>query len=155
MCDNIKYNIYSSCKYLGNENNPYVALIKGNDESITSVELHRDTKIIADGAFYNYLELNNVSLNDTLKIIGSRAFHGCKKLTTIIIPQSVRTIRTRALGGYKGLTVYCELSNYPGNWGDNWVDFNIYAGYVYWYSETQPTQGTDYWHYVNGQPVIW
>ena len=44
---NIKYNKYKGGLYIGNENNPYVVLMSIEDISITSFEIHPDTKIIA------------------------------------------------------------------------------------------------------------
>lgn len=50
-CTSLAYNVYDNAKYLGNGENPYLALISYSDYDITSCIIHKDTKIIASGAF--------------------------------------------------------------------------------------------------------
>ena len=56
-CINLVYSEYDNCLYLGNESNPYLALIKATKYDITSCSVHSDCKAIAGGAFngnYNF-----------------------------------------------------------------------------------------------------
>ena len=62
--DKIIYNEYGNAYYLGNEGNPYAVLIKPKDTSVTNVEIHKDTKLVLNEAFYgcenlSYNEYNN------------------------------------------------------------------------------------------------
>lgn len=63
-CDNLQYNIYNNAKYLGNSNNPYLALIEATDKSITSCSIQQNTKVIASEAFRNSA-LTSITYNGT------------------------------------------------------------------------------------------
>ena len=76
---NLKYNEYDNAFYLGNDDNPYFALIKAKNKSITSCAIHEDTKIIAGKAFMGCLELKDVIVSESI-IIGNGAFAGCPYL---------------------------------------------------------------------------
>ena len=47
-CAKLKYNEYKNALYLGNAENPYVALIGLKDQSITSLEINEKCLVIAD-----------------------------------------------------------------------------------------------------------
>ncbi len=47
-CANVAYNVYENCNYLGNENNPYLALVSVVDTTVTDITIHEDCKIICD-----------------------------------------------------------------------------------------------------------
>ncbi len=47
-CANVAYNVYENCNYLGNENNPYLALVSVVDKTVTDITIHEDCKIICD-----------------------------------------------------------------------------------------------------------
>ncbi|MBR6921480.1 MAG: leucine-rich repeat domain-containing protein, partial [Clostridia bacterium] len=80
-CSSLTYNEYDNALYLGNTNNPYVALIKAKDTSITSVTINEKTKIIAFIAFLNCSGLTSVTIPDSVTSIGYAAFTGCSSLT--------------------------------------------------------------------------
>lgn len=50
-CNNLKYKEYETGLYLGNNQNPYLALIQAKDKSITTCSINRETKIISGSAF--------------------------------------------------------------------------------------------------------
>ncbi|MBP5288871.1 MAG: leucine-rich repeat domain-containing protein, partial [Clostridia bacterium] len=56
-CTSLTYSTYDNAKYLGNETNPYVVLIKANSTSITSCSIHPNTKLIYHSAFCNCTSL--------------------------------------------------------------------------------------------------
>ena len=64
-CNNIKYTSYNNARYLGNEENPYLLLLRGKDMSITSCEIHGDVKFICDRAFWNFTNLTTLTFNGT------------------------------------------------------------------------------------------
>ncbi len=66
-CTSLQYNIHDNAKYLGNDSNPYVVLIGVADTSITSCEIHQDTKVIAGSAFRNCSSLTSVYITDIAK----------------------------------------------------------------------------------------
>ena len=73
-------NEYGNALYLGSATNPYLALIKARDTSITSCIVHEDTKIIGYRAFYNCSSLTSVTIPDGVTYIGNNAFYGCDGL---------------------------------------------------------------------------
>ena len=86
----VKSTKYSNAEYLGNKENPYLVLFHG--WNTTSCEVHPNTKVIADEAFYGCDELTAVVMHDGVKSIGENAFRGCILLTSVTIPSSVTFI---------------------------------------------------------------
>ena len=82
-CSSLEFNVHGNGLYLGNENNPFIALIMGSNTAISTLEVHQDTKIIANNAFYNYASLTSVLIDDSVTSIGERAFSGCSSLTEV------------------------------------------------------------------------
>lgn len=103
-CSELKYNEHDNALYLGNEQNPYVVLIKEKDNSITSCSVHEQTKIIADVAFYGCSKLTSIIIGNGVTSIGKSAFESCSKLTSITIPDSVTSISYNAFSGCSELT---------------------------------------------------
>lgn len=80
---NLKFNQYDNALYLGNENNPYVLLVKAKDKNITRCDIHVSTKVIAPGAFMDCAMLKNIFIPGDVRSIGSGAFERCKSLTEV------------------------------------------------------------------------
>ncbi len=93
-CTHLKYNEYDNADYLGNKNNPYLVLIKSNNESATSYEINITTKIISSRAFWNCTALTTIIFpqGSTLQIISNNAFYSCVKLDGVKIPNNVTSI---------------------------------------------------------------
>lgn len=91
-CDMIEYNEYDNGLYLGNENNPYVILVKGKENTITSCNVNEATKIIAANAFKMFSNLAEVTLPNSIVKIDEAAFRGCNAIENIVIPNGVVTI---------------------------------------------------------------
>ena len=77
-CNNIAFNEYENACYIGNESNPYHALVKPKNEEITSCTIHSNTLVLADGAFKNYSLLANITIPNSTIYIGNDAFYGCQ-----------------------------------------------------------------------------
>ena len=91
-CSNLQFNEYKDCKYLGNKENLYHALIEVTTTNLSSYIIHEDAKVIAANAFYNCSRLTSIVIPDSLTSIGRCAFWGCTSLTSIVIPDSVTSI---------------------------------------------------------------
>ena len=82
-CSSLQYNEYDNALYLGNTNNPYVALITVKDRSITTCSMHFDTKVIGGWAFSYCRNLTDIIIPDSVTIIGYYAFYDCSKISEI------------------------------------------------------------------------
>ncbi len=166
-CDNLQYIEHSGGKYLGNSNNPYLALIDVTSKNITSLTIHDDTKIIGDDAFYACTSLTSIDMGNSVTSIGNWAFAYCECLTSIEIPNSVTSIGRETFAYCKSLTsivipdsvtsigdwafeycdsltdIYCEAESQPEGWNEDW-NYNCSAT-VHWGCEmtntSKPTLG--------------
>ena len=82
-CSSLQYNEYDNGYYLGNDNNPYLWLIKVKNTSITSCTIHEDTKFIYRGVFYYCSSLTSITLGNSVTSIGNSAFNNCSSLTSV------------------------------------------------------------------------
>ncbi len=103
-CPSLTYNIYDNAKYLGNDTNPYVALIDATSKEITSYNIHSDTKVISERAFFGCTSLTSVTIPESVTTIGLQTFSGCTSLTNVTIPDSVTTIGWCAFENCHSLT---------------------------------------------------
>ena len=110
-CTSLEYNAYENALYLGNENNPYVVLIKAVNQDITDCQINNETKVIGGGAFSGCDSLASITIPDSVTSIDSYAFSGCSSLKNITIPDSVTYIGAEAFGGCYSL----ERVHYTGN----------------------------------------
>ena len=84
------YNIHEGGYYLGNEEEPYLVLMKFNS-TITTLNVHNDTKIIASKACEER-NIETLNLGNSVHTICERAFNRCNKITSLTCPDSLRLI---------------------------------------------------------------
>ena len=80
-CNKLNYNEFDNAYYLGNENNPYVALIKTYGKATSTI--HSMTKTIGNYAFEGRTNLTKITIPKSVKNIGDNAFSGCVKLVEV------------------------------------------------------------------------
>jgi hypothetical protein len=103
-CRNLQYSEYNNALYLGNTENPYLALINAQSTDIISCVINSNCKLISYGALSGCSGLATVTIPNSVTSIGSSAFSGCSGLTSVTIPNSVTSIGIEAFGGCSGLT---------------------------------------------------
>ena len=100
-CPNLEFNEYDNAYYLGNTENPYVALIKAKT-NITSCEINDSCKFILGGAFRGR-KILSINIPHSVVQIGEEAFYSCKVLTSVTIHSPVK-IGEQAFAGCIDLT---------------------------------------------------
>ncbi len=103
-CSGLQYNLYNNGYYLGNGNNPYLALVKLKDNTISEFNIYANTKFIYTSAFSNCTNLTSITIPDSVTSIGDHAFSNCTNLTSIAIPDGVTSIGRRTFYGCTNLT---------------------------------------------------
>lgn len=78
---NFIYNTYKNARYVGNNENKYLALVKIIDRC-TGCEIHENTKLICGGAF-SHSNLKNIVIPANIKSIGVNAFGSCQLLEIV------------------------------------------------------------------------
>lgn len=144
--------------------------------NLVSVTLPEGLKTIGERAFYNCTALSSINIPQSVTSIGEQAFYKCTGLTTVIIPDNMTKIANGTFWECTGLTSivipvsvaeigdsafnFCTNLNicYKGT-AEEWADVTIgisnnyiTSGKIFYYSETE--QNGNYWHYVDGEPVI-
>ena len=122
-CENLIFNEYDNAYYLGNSDNPYVALVKAKDGSIHSCEINSNCRLILNSAFGGCTSLTSITIPDSVTSIGTEAFYNCTSLTSITIPDSVTSIGTEA---FYNCT---SLSHVYINDLESWCNIS-FSGYV-------------------------
>ncbi len=115
-CFNLQYNTYNNAKYLGNKDDPYLVLVKAENEEITECEINEKTKFILDHAFYGCTNLTSIEIPSCVTYIGYSAFYGCESLTSVTIENGITNIDSSAFNGCNNLkyNIY-NNAKYLGN----------------------------------------
>ena len=103
-CTSLKYNEYDNAYYVGNQENPYLVLIKAKDEAITSCEINGNTRLICSYAFEGCTSLTSIVIPNSVTSIDGCAFYGCTSLESATIGDSVTEIGSWAFNSCTSLT---------------------------------------------------
>ena len=125
--------------------------------SLTSVEIGDSVTSIGWNAFYHCTSLTTVVIGDSVTSIGLHAFIYCESLTTVVIGDSVTSI-----GAYAFADCYDLEEVYFKGSAEEWNmisidDYNsdLTEATRYYYTEEEPAEAGNWWHYVNGKPTVW
>ncbi len=91
-CPNLRYNEENGLRYLGNQTNKYLYLLKSSSKNITTASVNEKCIVIGSYAFSECFDLVSVEIPDNIKTIGKYAFFRCENLANIMIPDSVKSI---------------------------------------------------------------
>lgn len=110
-CESLTYNDYIYAHYLGNSENPYVALVSAFDENVLCANIHENTKIIMGDAFRDCKRIEGaIAIPDGVRSIGNYAFYSCAKVMSVSMTDSVVEIGGYAFAFCSNLLTV-ELSN--------------------------------------------
>lgn len=124
---------------------------------MTSIEIPNRVTTIGDWAFLNCSGVTSITIPDSVTSIGGSVFSNCSGLKSVIIGANISTI------GYDAFRLCSDLTSvyYKGTAND-WLNISIGSNNQkfislarYYYSETQPTESGNYWHYVDGVVTKW
>ena len=102
-------------------------------------------------------DIKNVVLANGVKRINDIAFGENSNLEQIVIPKSLESINWGVFRGTKLSIVYYEGTE--TEWNEISISYHyntpLSDAIKYFYSESQPTESGNYWHYVDGIPTVW
>ncbi len=113
---------------------------------------------IDGSAFHSCSSITSITIPEGITSIGNSTFRYCSSLTSITIPESVTSIGANAFSSCRSL----ESVYYAGT-AEDWAGISINSNgnsYLtnatrYYYSETEPVEEGNYWHYVDGVVTVW
>lgn len=124
---------------------------------LTSVKLGEGIESIPFMCFFECSSLTTINIPNGVKTIEENAFEGCTSMLTIVLPATLSTIEDSAFANCKDIkTIFFSGTEEQfdaieiADSNEAITDANLYI-----YSETEPTDDGNYWHYEGGTPVIW
>ena len=153
--------------YSGLESITLPAELKNIDEdaffgtSLSKVSFNGELEKIGLGAFLNCTELTEVILPSSLKELSGLAFSGCTSLTFAVVPGTIEKLFDDIFYDCQALeTVYFigtadELIDLKIKSNTDPSDKPFSDATVLYYSESEPTNAGNKWHFVNGRPQKW
>ncbi len=93
-CNRLAVTSYGGARYLGNEENPYLLLLKAESVTLTSCQVHAETRLIDQSAFGSCSKLTSLTFEGESQVIfiGQNAFAGCSSLREITLPRGVKVL---------------------------------------------------------------
>lgn len=89
-----EFNEYKNCKYVGNNDNPYFALIEPTNDNLSSYDIYHNTKLIASSAFYGCSRLKSIIIPNSVINMGEQVFYNCVSLETVILSNNITAIES-------------------------------------------------------------
>ncbi|MCM8873126.1 MAG: leucine-rich repeat domain-containing protein [Paludibacteraceae bacterium] len=123
-CNNLKFNKYNNAYYLGNEENPYLVLIKPTSPNIVKCQINERCKIMNTRAFAGCKRLRSIDIPDSVVIISHDLFDNCTGLKSVRFSNSTKEIQASLSICKKLRTIICEAETPPHRWGIYGPDVN-------------------------------
>ena len=140
-CSSLNYYEIEGVKYLGNENNKNLVLVRCTDNTIISFEVPEGTKVICNIAFRKITSLAQVKIPTSVTFIGGGAFDQTA-IRSVWVPSTTKMISYLDVDGNSngpfylccnytsnatyqtfyssnGITVYTDSESAPSLWTDN------------------------------------
>ena len=124
---------------------------------LTSVKLGEGIESIPFMCFFECASLKTINIPNGVTTIEENAFEGCSSMLTIVLPATLTTVEDSAFANCKALRTVFFGGTEEQFEAISVSDSNeaIFDADLYLYSETEPAEEGNYWHYENGSPVIW
>ena len=144
------------------DGSPIFGLSFMSNETITSLTIIGEVKTIGAFAFAQ-TNLKEINILGGVTTIDIQSFSFCYSVQTIVISDSVTNISDGAFF-YAGFATGQSISVYYTGTEEQWKyvdivytegDEAIKDATKYFYSETEPTEAGNYWHYVDGVVTVW
>ena len=139
-------------------------LVKANHSISGNVTILNGTTTISSFAFKYCDNITGVVIPDSVTNIEYYAFHECDNLASIVIPNSVTLIDYHAFIGCNILSKMYYIGT-EAEWNNIYINGTTMDGANgnnalinanrYYYSESAPTTEGNFWHWVNGEPIVW
>ncbi|OQC50390.1 MAG: hypothetical protein BWX57_00218 [Tenericutes bacterium ADurb.Bin024] len=84
-CPKLPTTEYDYGRYLGTTTNAHLILLESTLQTMTAIEIHSDTRLIAPGALYNSSKLTTVNIPANVRFIGREAFASCYLLDSFTV----------------------------------------------------------------------
>ena len=126
--------------------------------SLTEVNFSSTVTSIGLGTFANCTSLKSIVIPESVTEIWKLAFENCTSLKSIVIPESLTRIREYAFENCPIEEIYyhgTEAELKENVTIDEYANETLLSAEWYFYSETQPEEEGNFWHYVNGVPTKW
>ena len=123
--------------------------------SLKDITLSNNLTELTDSVFYGCTSLEFVELPKKCSIINSLSFYGCTSLKSLIMSSNSYIVGSRFSNCRSLKEIYLIESNNSVNFENLSSIENFDSLVFYLYSETQPVDEGNYWHYVDGQVTIW
>ncbi len=126
-------------------------------EALTEIRIPASVQSIGRGAF-RYSGLKNFTFPDGITVIEEDVFYGVQTLEYVVIPASVTLVRDAAFDDVRAMTAvyFCGTqAQWDAITFEDRYDFYFQDAKKYFYSESRPDGGGDFWHYADGIPTPW
>lgn len=139
-------------------------LVKASHSISGNVTILNGTTTISSFAFKYCDNITGVVIPDSVTNIEYYAFQECDNLASIVIPNSVTLIDYSAFIGCNILSKMYYIGT-EAEWNNIYINGTTMDGANgnnalinanrYYYSESAPTTEGNFWHWVNGEPIVW
>lgn len=124
-CPKLEYNEYGNGYYLGNKENPYIALVSATSKSIEEISIHPDTVVICGSAMQDCDYLTEIVIPEGVLSLSSFSLYHCSYLERIYLPSTLEYIDSLALNDCNSLLEFVVAEENPHFKS---IDGNLFSG---------------------------
>ena len=135
----------------------------GHCNNLISIDIPDSVTSLGYGAFYYCSNLTSAKVGTGITRFSTNSydkcgtFEICSRLTSIVFSNSVDTIDRYTFSGCSNLKSVYFIGT-EDDWANIYIgdyNSNLTSATRYYFSETEPTESGNYWHFVDGVPTVW